>query len=118
MNKDFKEIRKEAIRIASNLLVSKSDEISDEERVAANNLLKIALTPPEQLPLTPDDVDPDDVDQATIDSWYTNEFPKNMCAMCEEEFEENLKWTDGVGYFCEECGPTILDAFQTFNKGD
>jgi hypothetical protein len=45
------------------------------------------------------------------ESWDVANNPENysktFCMMCESIFEENLKFTDGLGYFCEKCSLTM-----------
>ena len=39
-------------------------------------------------------------------------WPKNICALCELSFDEDLTFTDGGGYFCEECAPGIPGVYK------
>lgn len=46
----------------------------------------------------------DDITQEDIDNY---EFPKNVCQLCGTISETDLPYTDGSGYFCEECMPEM-----------
>jgi hypothetical protein len=51
----------------------------------------------------------DDIDQATIDAY---EFPTNICQFCGVKSDKDLPYTDGKGYFCEECAPLIPGTYK------
>jgi len=48
-------------------------------------------------------------DQLTSNS---HKWPKNICAFCELSFDEDLTFTDGDGYFCEERAPGIPGVYK------
>ena len=45
------------------------------------------------------------------------EWSKRQCAFCESTFDEDLTWTDGDGWFCEECAENVMGGLVTEKKG-
>ena len=39
-------------------------------------------------------------------------WPSNICALCEIEFDNELSYTDGEAYFCEECAQELSEVFK------
>jgi hypothetical protein len=39
-------------------------------------------------------------------------WPKKICALCEFSFDEELTFTDGAAYFCEECAQKVPGAHK------
>ena len=40
------------------------------------------------------------------------EINPNICALCEIEFDNELSYTDGEAYFCEECAQELSEVFK------